>query len=99
MISQPQYLIIGVIDTSLQIVLRPCMKSWCSCGHGIPEATIKKWYPQSNRNLAAVAAKADNVFIFDNTNRFMLVYVSEQAKRLRIHCGNFLGLIRVSRLK
>ncbi len=92
MISQPQYLIIGVIDTSLQIVLRPCMKSWCSCGHGIPEATIKKWYPQSNRNLAAVTVKADNVFIFDNTNRFMLVYVSEQGQAIKNTLRQFSGI-------
>ncbi len=36
-------------------------------GHGVPDEVVKKRYNQSNHNLAAVAFKADNVVIFDNS--------------------------------
>ncbi|MDN6363212.1 MAG: zeta toxin family protein, partial [Tetragenococcus koreensis] len=40
-------------------------------GHGIPPETIKKRYSQSYNNLPAVAFKSDNVFIYDNSKRFV----------------------------
>lgn len=46
-------------------------------GHGIPEEVIKKRYTQSFKNLPEVSYKADNVFIYDNSNDFANVYGRE----------------------
>lgn len=43
-------------------------------GHGIPPETIKKRYSQSYNNFPAVAFKSDNVFIYDNSQKFINVY-------------------------
>ena len=43
-------------------------------GHGIPQETIKKRYSQSYNNLPVVSFKSDNVFIYDNSKRFVNVY-------------------------
>ena len=51
-----------------------------SGGHGIPPETIKKRYSQSYNNLPAVAFKSDNVFIYDNSKRFVNVYTKNIIK-------------------
>ena len=46
-------------------------------GHGVPDEVVKKRYNQSNHILAAVAFKADNVVICDNSQKFVSVYRRE----------------------
>lgn len=46
-------------------------------GHGVPDEVVKKRYSQSNHNLPAVAFKADNVVIYDNSQKFVSVYRRE----------------------
>jgi predicted ABC-type ATPase len=43
-------------------------------GHGVPDEVVKKRYSQSNHNLPSVAFKADNVAIYDNSQKFVSVY-------------------------
>lgn len=43
-------------------------------GHGIAPELIKKRYSQSLKNLVAVSAYVDQVKIFDNTYKLILVY-------------------------
>ena len=43
-------------------------------GHGVPDEVVKKRYSQSNQNLTGVAFKADNVVIYDNSQKFVSVY-------------------------
>lgn len=49
-------------------------------GHGIPPETIKKRYSQSHNNLPAVAFKSDNVFIYDNSKKFINVYTRKHER-------------------
>lgn len=43
----------------------------------IPPEAIKKRYSQSYNNLPVVAFKSDNVFIYDNSKRFVTVYTKK----------------------
>jgi len=49
-------------------------------GHGIPSDLIKERYMQSNRNLLEVALKSDNVYVYDNSDKFKKVYMREGNK-------------------
>ncbi|MGO2722344.1 MAG: zeta toxin family protein [Lactobacillus sp.] len=75
--------LICIALASDELAVKSVLARFRKGGYGIPEITIKKQYPQSNQNLAAVAAKADNIFIFDNANRFVLVYVSKQGQVIK----------------
>ena len=52
-------------------------------GHGVPSEIIKKRYRQSNHNLSAVAFKSDNVFIYDNSEKFVTVYKREKGQIIK----------------
>lgn len=43
-------------------------------GHGVPAELIKKRYVQSLNNLEDIASHVDNVFIYDNSDRFVNIY-------------------------
>ena len=58
-------------------------------GHGIPDEIVKKRYNQSNHNLATVAFKADNVVIYDNSQKFVLVYRREHDQVIKNNLRNF----------
>jgi len=45
--------------------------------HGVPDEVVKKRYSKSNHSLPAVAFKADNVVIYDNSQKFVSVYRRE----------------------
>lgn len=46
-------------------------------GHGVPDEVVKKRYSQSNHSLPAIAFKADNVVIYDNSQKVVSVYRRE----------------------
>ncbi|WP_235710454.1 ATPase [Lactiplantibacillus plantarum] len=46
-------------------------------GHGVLDEVVKKRYSQSNHSLPAVAFKADNVVIYDNSQKVVSVYRRE----------------------
>lgn len=46
-------------------------------GHGVLDEVVKKRYSQSNHSLPAIAFKADNVVIYDNSQKFVSVYRRE----------------------
>ena len=52
-------------------------------GHGVSSEIIKKRYRQSNHNLSAVAFKSDNVFIYDNSEKFVTVYKREKGQIIK----------------
>ena len=58
-------------------------------GHGVPDEVVKKRYNQSNQNLAAVAFKADNVVIYDNSQKFVWVYRREHDQVIKNNLHNF----------
>ena len=58
-------------------------------GHGIPDEIVKKRYNQSNHNLATVAFKADNVVIYDNSQKFVSVYRREHDQVIKNNLRNF----------
>ena len=58
-------------------------------GHGVPDEVVKKRYNQSNHNLAAVAFKADNVVIFDNSQKFVSVYRREHDQAIKNNLRDF----------
>lgn len=58
-------------------------------GHGIPDEIVKKRYNQSNHNLATVAFNADNVVIYDNSQKFVLVYRREHDQVIKNNLRNF----------
>lgn len=43
-------------------------------GHGIPDDIVRKRYIQSHNNLPKIASKSDNVFIYDNSDKFKMIY-------------------------
>ena len=49
----------------------------------MPSEIIKKRYRQSNHNLSAVAFKSDNVFIYDNSEKFVTVYKREKGQIIK----------------
>ncbi len=58
-------------------------------GHGVPDEIVKKRYNQSNHNLAIVAFKADNVVIYDNSQKFVSVYRREHDQVIKNNLRNF----------
>ncbi len=58
-------------------------------GHGVPDEVVKKRYNQSNHNLAAVAFKADNVVIYDNSQKFVSVYRREHDQVIKNNLRDF----------
>ena len=58
-------------------------------GHGVPDKVVKKRYNQSNHNLAAVAFKADNVVICDNSQKFVSVYRREHDQVIKNNLRDF----------
>ena len=58
-------------------------------GHGVPSEIIKKRYRQSNHNLSAVAFKSDNVFIYDNSEKFVTVYKREKGQIIKNDLSHF----------
>ena len=49
----------------------------------MPSEIIKKRYRQSNHNLSVVAFKSDNVFIYDNSEKFVTVYKREKGQIIK----------------
>ncbi len=58
-------------------------------GHGVPDEVVKKRYNQSNHNLAAVAFKADNIVICDNSQKFVSVYRREHDQVIKNNLRDF----------
>ena len=58
-------------------------------GQGVPDEVVKKRYNQSNHNLTAVAFKADNVVIYDNSQQFVTVYRREHDQVIKNNLRNF----------
>ena len=61
-------------------------------GHGVPDEVVEKRYSQSNHNLAAVAFKADNVVIYDNSQKFVSVYRRDHDQVIKNNLRNFLWI-------
>jgi len=59
---------------SISIAINRVTERVSKGGHGIPKELIKKRYVQSFRNLPKIALKSDNVFIYDNSEKFQIIY-------------------------
>ena len=58
-------------------------------GTGYQMKLLKKRYNQSNHNLATVAFKADNVVIYDNSQKFVSVYRREHDQVIKNNLRDF----------
>lgn len=52
-------------------------------GHGIPANVIKKRYKQSHDNLPIVTGKVEKVYVFDNSQRLVPIYMREKEVEIK----------------
>lgn len=58
-------------------------------GHGISANVIKKRYKQSHDNLPIVTGKVDKVYVFDNSQQLVPIYMREKEFEIKNSLRNY----------